>query len=122
MSKTPRAGRYSFDGTQQPEANKASVGKITVVRPDLATQLRGLYGKVAQQLDLDPLYVSRVARGEAQSQRVEEALARELENIMESLKEQQDIPPGKTGLKSESKEIEGGGKIARRTRHSSSQE
>jgi len=122
MSKIPRAGRYSLDGTQQPEANKAPVGKIKVVRPDLATQLRGLYGKVAQQLDLDPLYVSRVARGEGQSQRVEEALARELEHIVESLKEQQDIPAGKKELKGQGKEIEGGGKISRTTRYSSSQE
>jgi hypothetical protein len=84
--------------------------------------LRGLYGKVAQQLDLDPLYVSRVARGEGQSQRVEEALARELEHIVESLKEQQDIPAGKKELKGQGKEIEGGGKISRTTRYSSSQE
>jgi hypothetical protein len=41
---------------------------------------------------------------------------------VESLKEQQDIPAGKKELKGQGKEIEGGGKISRTTRYSSSQE
>ena len=39
----------------------------TVPKPaptNLASLIRGLYGRVARQLKVDPSYVSRVARGE----------------------------------------------------------
>ncbi|HLJ16090.1 MAG TPA: hypothetical protein VKV15_16450 [Bryobacteraceae bacterium] len=48
---------------------------------DLATLLKGLYGKVAHRLNLDPYYISRVARGELASQAVEDALRQELIKI-----------------------------------------
>lgn len=51
-------------------------------RYDLASIVRGLYGRVARELDLDPSYVSRVARGERQSQAVEAALEREMKRII----------------------------------------
>jgi hypothetical protein len=47
-----------------------------------ASLFRGFYGRVAQQLDLDPSYVSRVARGERQSEAIEAALEREMKRIM----------------------------------------
>ena len=49
---------------------------------NLASLIRGLYGRVAEQLDLDPSYVSRVARGERQSQEIEIALEREMKRIL----------------------------------------
>lgn len=50
---------------------------------DVSPQLRGLYGRVARQLGVDPSYVSQVARGEMQSALVEDALRRDLTEIME---------------------------------------
>jgi hypothetical protein len=49
---------------------------------NLASLIRGLYGRVARQLKVDPSYVSRVARGERQSDVIETALERELKRIM----------------------------------------
>ncbi len=59
--------------------------KVTYIRPpnDLSPQLRGLYGRVARQLGVDPSYVSQVARGESQSALVEDALRSELIKIVE---------------------------------------
>jgi hypothetical protein len=44
-----------------------------------------MYGTVANQLDLDPLYVSRVARGEDHSKLIENALSRELMAIVKRI-------------------------------------
>ena len=49
---------------------------------NLASLIRGLYGRVARQLKVDPSYVSRVARGERQSDEIEMSLERELKRIM----------------------------------------
>ena len=49
---------------------------------NLASLIRGLYGRVARQLKVDPSYVSRVARGERQSGEIEASLERELKRIM----------------------------------------
>jgi hypothetical protein len=49
---------------------------------NLASLIRGLYGRVARQLKVDPSYVSRVARGERQSSEIELSLERELKRIM----------------------------------------
>src|SRR5215475_15271318 len=42
---------------------------------------RGLYGRIARKLGVDPSYVSRVARGDRHSPQIENALSRELERI-----------------------------------------
>jgi len=49
---------------------------------NLASLIRGLYGRVARQLKVDPSYVSRVARGERRSDVIEVSLERELGRIM----------------------------------------
>jgi hypothetical protein len=49
---------------------------------NLASLIRGLYGRVARNLRVDPSYVSRVARGERQSDVIEASLERELKRIM----------------------------------------
>jgi hypothetical protein len=49
---------------------------------NLASLIRGLYGRVARQLKVDPSYVSRVARGERRSDQIEASLERELKRIM----------------------------------------
>ena len=53
---------------------------------NLASLIRGLYGRVARQLKVDPSYVSRVARGERQSRTIEASLERELRRIMSLVK------------------------------------
>ena len=49
---------------------------------NLASLIRGLYGRVARHLKVDPSYVSRVARGERQSESIEASLEKELRRIM----------------------------------------
>lgn len=49
---------------------------------NLASLIRGLYGRVARKLKVDASYVSRVARGERQSDAIEASLERELKRIM----------------------------------------
>jgi hypothetical protein len=53
---------------------------------NLASLIRGLYGRVAKHLKVDPSYVSRVARGERQSDVIEASLERELQRIMSMVK------------------------------------
>lgn len=49
---------------------------------DLASMVRGLYGRVAKRLGVDPSYVSRVARDERNSKEIEVALRKELDRIV----------------------------------------
>ena len=44
-------------------------------------QHRGVYARVARKLDIDASYVSRVAAGERESDRIRKALVLELERI-----------------------------------------
>ena len=53
---------------------------------NLASLVRGLYGRVAHQLKVDPSYVSRVARSERQSEAIVAALEREMSQIMKIVK------------------------------------
>ncbi len=57
---------------------------------NLASLIRGLYGRVARRLKVDPSYVSRVARGERRSGDVELALEQELRRIMSLVKRRPD--------------------------------
>jgi hypothetical protein len=43
---------------------------------------RGLYDRIAKELDVDPSYVSRVARGERKSKVIETALRKEMDRIL----------------------------------------
>ena len=45
------------------------------------TLFRGLYTRIAKRLGLDPSYVSRVARGERRSVKIESTLKAELARI-----------------------------------------
>ena len=61
-------------------------GNASTIPYNLASLIRGLYGRVAKQLKVDPSYVSRVARGERQSDDIEASLERELKRIMAMMK------------------------------------
>jgi transcriptional regulator with XRE-family HTH domain len=64
--------------------DNASTGS-NAVAPLPQALYRGLYGRVARKLGVDPSYVSRVARGERQSQEVESALTQAIEQIAKKL-------------------------------------
>jgi hypothetical protein len=49
---------------------------------NLASLIRGLYGRVARQFNFDPSYVSRVARQERRSVTIEASLKREIRRII----------------------------------------
>jgi hypothetical protein len=51
----------------------------------LASRMRGLYQRIATKLGVDPSYVSRVARGERKSPKIEVALNRELAKLLTSV-------------------------------------
>jgi hypothetical protein len=53
--------------------------------PEIASLFRGLYSRVARQLGLDPSFVSRVARGERESEAVLTLLTREIKSILDSV-------------------------------------
>jgi hypothetical protein len=59
---------------------------VSTIPYNLASLIRGLYGRVARQLKVDPSYVSRVARGERQSDEIEASLERELKRVMGLMK------------------------------------
>jgi transcriptional regulator with XRE-family HTH domain len=64
--------------------DNASTGS-NAVAPLPQVLYRGLYGRVARKLGVDPSYVSRVARGERQSPEVQTALSQEIEQITKKL-------------------------------------
>jgi len=53
-------------------------------RLQLASLTRGLYKRVADKLGVDPSYVSRVARGERKSPKIEASLNREISMLLKS--------------------------------------
>jgi hypothetical protein len=53
-------------------------------RIQLASRMRGLYRRVADRLGVDPSYVSRVARGERKSPKIETCLNREISKLLVS--------------------------------------
>jgi transcriptional regulator with XRE-family HTH domain len=53
-------------------------------RLQLASRTRGLYRRVADRLGVDPSYVSRVARGERKSAKIEASLNREVSKLLTS--------------------------------------
>lgn len=70
---------------------------------NLASLIRGLYGRVAHKLKVDPSYVSRVARGERRSGEVELALEDELRRIMGMVKRRSDGASRASGRSSDRK-------------------
>ncbi len=59
--------------------------KLNLTTQSPQTLYRGLYVRIARQLDVDPSYVSRVARGDRRSSEVESALSQALEEINRQL-------------------------------------
>jgi hypothetical protein len=70
-------------------------GTNIVTSTNLASLIRGLYGRVARQLKVDPSYVSRVARGERRSDIIETSLERELKRIMKLVSKNHDGAAGR---------------------------
>ncbi len=58
-------------------------GSSLLIRPVL---YRGVYSRVARRMGVDPSYVSRVARGERVSQKIEKALVAELQRLEKAVR------------------------------------
>jgi transcriptional regulator with XRE-family HTH domain len=78
----PKALRRSAKRSRSRKSQRLTPAELTRPPSDLASRLRGLYGRVARKLGVDPSYVSRVARGERRSRSVDHALRRELNKII----------------------------------------
>jgi hypothetical protein len=52
---------------------------VTLLRAYI--ECRGLFARIAKQLDLDPSYISRVANGERRSKRISLAIEAELKKM-----------------------------------------
>jgi hypothetical protein len=59
---------------------------LAIPSPSSTSLFRGLYARVAHDLGFDPSHVSRIARGERSSKIIEEALRREINKILASIK------------------------------------
>jgi hypothetical protein len=57
---------------------------------NLASVTRGLYQRVAEKFGVDPSYVSRVARGERRSPKIEASLNHEVQRILASVSKPKD--------------------------------
>ena len=79
LARTNREGRLKRD--RRRKSPTVTSNKPSRHRKDLSS-LRGLYRRVADRLDVDPSYVSRVARSERHSKLVSDALRHELDKIM----------------------------------------
>jgi hypothetical protein len=53
--------------------------------PNMVSLSRGLYGRIARKMKCDPSYVSRVARGERHSARIEAVLRQEFRSALKKL-------------------------------------
>jgi transcriptional regulator with XRE-family HTH domain len=54
---------------------------------NMVSRSRGLYARVARKMGCDPSYVSRIARNERRSARVEAALGREIGTFLTRLED-----------------------------------
>jgi hypothetical protein len=54
--------------------------------PHMVFLSRGLYGRVARRMNCDVSYVSRIARGERRSAKIEAALSREFRAVLRKLR------------------------------------
>lgn len=81
MFRRASTSRFALIAYRKRRATHSTV--IQFYRPvsTLVSLLRGLYGRVARKLRVHPSYVSRVARGERRSKRVENEIRLELRRI-----------------------------------------
>jgi hypothetical protein len=75
----PRPLKSGHDARKDPMNRDKSANRP----PPLVSLFRGLYTRVAQKLGVDPSYVSRVARGERESDAVKAVLSTEMRKIFE---------------------------------------
>lgn len=76
--------RHFSPGRSKKRSRKPTTPSLPPIPRNLASVIRGLYRRVSQSLEVDPSYVSRVARGQRRSEAVEKAIRRELTKIVSS--------------------------------------
>jgi hypothetical protein len=84
MAKPIRSKRRSSSRKRLAKSRTEKHPSFEGAPKDLSSHLRGLYKRVASQFGVDPSYVSRVARDERRSKKVEKGLRRELERILKN--------------------------------------
>lgn len=99
MPRLPRENRASSSRRRKVKSRKETSVSLGQAPPDLASLIRGLYARVASRLKIHPSYVSRVARRERRSKMVEDALKRELMNIVEQIQDRRHQASAKTARK-----------------------
>lgn len=57
-------------------------GDSTTYQIEALVNFRGIFKRIALQLDVDPSYVSRVARGQRHAPHVSEALRKEIQRVL----------------------------------------
>jgi hypothetical protein len=77
-----RQGERSLGGRFMRSANS----KRGPAPHNLASAFRGTYARVANRLHVDASYVSRVARGQRKSKKIETALEEEMWSVLKELK------------------------------------
>jgi len=95
MPQLASKGQMSSPRNRKSKSPKSDSFRLKDAPTDLASRIRGLYRRVADQLGVDASYVSRVARSERRSKVVECALLHELNKIAENLNKQRDNPTRK---------------------------
>jgi hypothetical protein len=86
MPRMTRKAPISSDRKRGRNPSRGKSVKFGYAPNDIASQIRGLYRRVALALDVDPSYVSRVARSERRSKAVADALRRELAKIIRNIR------------------------------------
>jgi hypothetical protein len=95
----PSKARHSSGQNRRVKSRKSTDTTFEHAPQNFASLIRGLYGRVARQLGVDPSYVSRVARGERQSQLVEDALKSNLDQVVQEINKQRDRAASKVASK-----------------------
>jgi hypothetical protein len=63
---------------------------------EVVSLVRGLYGRIAAELNVDPSLVSRVAHGKRRSKKVEDALRKEVGRVLDIIEAKSRVKEGRS--------------------------
>jgi hypothetical protein len=100
----PKAGRSLSKQRHPSKSQRTNFAHLTKPPSDLSSLLRGLYGRVARKLGVDPSYVSRVARSERRSEAIDAELKRQLNKVLKFLQKRRNVSGSRTKKQKSSRE------------------
>jgi hypothetical protein len=118
MAKIIRNAPSVSDRKRRSKPSQGKNVKVAFAPKDLASRIRGIYRRVALQLDVDPSYVSRVARSERKSRAIAAALERELWKILSNITKRRGNTARKATRKKRSKNAKMNPKKTRKSNQS----